>query len=190
MTAGSLTQYTTTSSTPLALRSSVSVSTTTRSGEQAGKIQGSSKFYHGERYKKLIRQLDSCHQRRTLSLKVPRDLGTGSRGCEGPGEANDDHVLILDIFGDVDSFRIGEPLEKSGRGQFVTNSDVGSSGEACVEAGGSKSSYRCGKSCQDGGSDLHGDNKSNERFMVLAPSVGICSFPFLSDGWATVQTAG
>ena len=140
--------------------------------------------------KKLIRQLDSCHQRRTLSLKVPRDLGTGSRGCEGPGEANDDHVLILDIFGDVDSFRIGEPLEKSGRGQFVTNSDVGSSGEACVEAGGSKSSYRCGKSCQDGGSDLHGDNKSNERFMVLAPSVGICSFPFLSDGWATVQTAG
>ena len=72
-----------------------------------------------------------------------------------PWQSNDDNVLVLDVIGDVDRFRIRESLEEGGGGKAVAGGDVGGSRGASVEGRGSKSSDR-GGSGQEGGSNLHG----------------------------------
>ena len=93
---------------------------------------------------------------RTLSLKVPRDLGTGSGGCEGSGEPHDDDILAFHVIRNINLLRVWESLEERGRRERIAFGDVGGSGEASVECRGSESSDRSSGS-QEGGSDLHGD---------------------------------
>eukprot|EP00977_Amphora_coffeiformis_P009185 scaffold2093_cov161-Amphora_coffeaeformis.AAC.15 len=102
----------------------------------------------------------------TLSLKVPRDLGTGSGGCEGSGKANDDYALVLDVISNIDLLGIRESLEEFNRWDFVSDSDISGSGATSDMSSRSKGADRRNGQ-KEGGGDLHGgeSNQTREDYM-------------------------
>jgi len=67
-----------------------------------------------------------------LSLKVSRDLCTGSRGSESAGKTDHDNVLILNVVGNIDHVR-GESRVKVHRRNLFTN--LGSKGKGWEASG-------------------------------------------------------
>jgi len=90
-----------------------------------------------------------------LSLKVPRDLGTGSGGCESPWKTNDDHALVLDVIGNIDLFRIGESLKEFNGWDFVANGNISGRGTTSNMSSGSKGADRRNGQ-KEGSGNLHG----------------------------------
>ena len=81
--------------------------------------------------------VDSGFLESVLTLKVSRNLGCGSRGCEGSGKTDNDDILSSAIFSHVNCFYIRKSLEEFDRRKF----------RRCCE---SKRDAEC-----TGGCDLH-----------------------------------
>lgn len=104
ITAGSLTQYTSTSSTPAALRSSKDSRCV-----ECKLIKNLFLFYIKPAILQPVpREGENNRIVRTLSLNVTGDLDTGSGGSKGSGESYNDNILSLDVVSNIEGFRVRE----------------------------------------------------------------------------------